>query len=576
MSPQSQSVETAAHPAELESIFLDALRQRFKAEVNRMTGGAMRRLLAQHPDADALSFPLSYLYAYHWLRANVPPAHRAGLLAAFRNPARRFLMELLLTSVDAGTFVRGYVERLSAAPAGSRVQAEQLKELLAEHGGDADRVAGAILSAWEGLGLFAQTSKQAYSELGRLERARYRDLLGREDLERLALIDALPDPGGGGRFAKLGLIPAMGCPQTCRHCMFIWRPPMRGVPDPEPLFRWVNAHTDNLLFTGGDLSRHIDSFTRAIHSMSRVQGFAILLNGDFANDMATTRRVLGDMAAAVRRRPRGWPPARVLLQISFDEFHQEVLVDKRGKLRERIPVDKIANIVECATRYREIQLCLVHKQTALSFSMDVLRRGVFGRLTQELGRRGHRLRVLSSAASPRLKRHPHDLEKTGPVLKDASFVLARYPDRPILLTSSTVDAYGRAQLLDEGETVKERDLLARVLAGNGHSAEAFDTDLMLWYNGWVTLFAAVHLCLGDFHRDGGERILARHRKDPLTAALRNFDLRLLDLYAEVRGDLQARIDAATGPHHLLHTLTEDPEVRLHLTRRLAALPRRAS
>ncbi len=538
-----------------------------------MTGGAMRRLLADHPDADALSFPLSYLYAYHWLRANVPSAHRAGLLAAFRNPARRFLMDLLAASANADAFIRGYVDQLRSATSSSLIQKRQLTALLAKHEGDEELVVGEMLSAWDELGLFSQTSNQeAYSELGRLERARYRDLLGREDLERLALIDALPDPGGGERFAKLGLIPAMGCPQTCRHCMFIWRPPMRGVPDPEPLFRWVNAHTDNLLFTGGDLSRHLDTFTRAIRSMRRVQGFAILLNGDFANDMETTRRVLGDMAAAVRQRPQDWPPARILLQISFDEFHQEVLLDKRGKLRERIPVAKIANILECAPGYREIQLCLVHKQTALSFSMEVLRRGVFGRLTQELGRRGHRVRVLSSAPSPRLKRHPHDPEKTAPVLKDASFVLVRYPDRPILLTSSTVDAYGRARLLDEGETVKERDLLAQVLAGNGHPAEAFDTDLMLWYNGWVTLFSAVHLCLGDFHRDGGERILARHRKDPLTAALRTFDLRLLDFYAEVRGDLQARIDAATGPHHLFHTLTDDPEVRLHLTRRLAALP----
>ena len=43
---------------------------------------------------------------------------------------------------------------------------------------------------------------------------------------------------------------------------------------------------------------------------------------------------------------------------------------------------------------------------------------------------------------------------------------------------------------------------------------------------------------------------------------------IFDLYKEIRDDLQQHIDAATGPHHLFHGLTEEPEVRLHLTRRL--------
>ncbi len=277
------------------------------------------------------------------------------------------------------------------------------------------------------------------------------------------------------------------------------------------------------------------------------------------------------MAAAVRERPVGWPAARILLQIGFDEFHQEVIVDKHGALRERIPVTKIANIVECAPRHPQIQLCLLHKQNALHSSMDVFRRGVFARLAQELGRRRHQIQILTSAPSPRLKRHPLHPDQTDAVLKDASFVLARHPERPILFTSSTIDAYGRATILEPGETVKDRDLLHDVLQGNAPPGEGFDTDLMFWANGWATLFSAVHICLGDLHQDGGERILARRRKDPLTAALRRFDRRLLDLYAEVRPDLAARIDSATSPHHLFHSVTEDADVRLHMTRRLAGI-----
>jgi hypothetical protein len=562
---------TASPPSQeaLRAHFLPAMRQRFKAEVNRMTGGAMAALLGNRPDAQDLTFLLTYLYAFHWLRENVHEAYRQAVLSPFRGPSRAFLMDLLEQSPDASAFVRGYLRHWLDAPADSPVQREQLLRLLAAQQNDPKRLEQELLQTWEGLRLFTKTRAQWYSELGHEERDRYREMLGDADRERLALVDALPAPAATSEpFAKLGLIPAMGCPQTCRHCMFIWRPPMRNLPDPDPLFRIVDRHTDSVLFTGGDLTRHLEVFYRAIRGMAHIRTFAILLNGDFADDMAVTHKTLEAMESAIETRPRHWPKARVLLQISFDELHQEVLFDRNGRLKERIPIAKIANVVECAPRYPAIQLCLVHKQNALNFSMDLFRRGVFGRLLEELGRRGHQVQILSTVPSPRLKRNPLDPAQTGRVLKDASFVLPRYPDSPVLLTSSTIDAYGRAALLDEGEAVKERELLQQLLRNGPPAGEAFDTDLMFWANGWVTLFSAVHICLGDIYGDGEERILERHRKDPLTAALKVFDRRLLKYYGEIRPDLEQRITAATGPHHLFHMLTEDAGVRLHMTRRL--------
>ena len=567
----SARVFCAPNQSALEPVYLTNLRRRFKAEVNRMTGGGMSRLLASHPEAERLSFPLAYLYAFHWLRREVPhPEYRRSVLWAFKGSKQAFLMELLVDSTDSKDFLHGYIDHLCVVEPETWVQRRQLLELLAQNGYDKEHLAARMLEIWEGLGLLQQSYAESYRELGREERNRYQGILGPEDRERLALVDAVPDPlTDSHRFDKLGVVPAMGCPQTCRHCMFIWRPPMRRTRDPGLLFRTVNRLTEHLLFTGGDLTRHLDGFCRAIATMDRIRTFAILLNGDFADDPDVTRQTLMAMAAAIRHRPESWPPAQVLLQISFDEFHQEVMIGPDGRLRERIPVTRIANIVECAPCYPEIQLCLLHKQNALSFTMDLFKLGVFGRLVQELGRRGHQVRVLSASPSPRVKSHPLDPRRTGRVVKDASFVLARYPDRPILLTSSTVDGYGRASLLDEGETVKERELLRQVLERGSPAGERMDTDLMFWFNGWATLFSAVHLCLGDLYRDGIETILARHRKDPLTKALGCFDLRLLQLYSEVRGDLEHRTATATSPHHLFHLITEDAEVRLHMTRELS-------
>ena len=569
---QTSRIEPEPSPSaeqDLERHFLRALRQRFKAEVNRLTGGAMEKLLAGDPEAHDLSFLLSYVYAFEWLRRDVHPRYRALVVAPYRQGGRGFLMDLLLEADDAAGVVRCFVDQMIGLSDEGLRERQQVMRLLCSCGNDPERLVERALDAWHKLGLLDPSYPAAYRALAREERERYGGMLGAEDRERLALVDALPDPPGPApAFSKLGVIPAMGCPQTCRHCMFIWRPPMRNVPDPGGLYRLVAAHTDSVLFTGGDLTRHLNHFVRAIREMGAVRTFAILLNADFAGDRATTEAVLRDMAAAVRERPRAWPAARVLLQVSFDEFHQEILAEPDGVLRERIPVAKIANTVECAPAHPQIQLCLVHKQTALNFSMDLFRKGVFGRLVEELGRRGHQVQIVGASPSPRLKEHPLEPGRTGQVVKDASFVLARFPDRPILLTSSTIDAYGRAALLDPGETVNERALLWRMLEGHDVGSEAFDTDLMFWLNGWATLFSAVHVCLGNLYEDGADQVLARHRKDPLTAALGAFDRRLLRFYGEVRDDLQDLVDRATGPHHLFHRLTERPDVRLHMTRRL--------
>lgn len=563
-----------ASQQQLLAIYLPRMRQRFKNEVNRLTSGAMAELLQDHPDAAALTFPLSYLYAFHWLQDNVHADYRAQVLETFRSPARLFLMQLLLAD-SAEAFIRGYIAHwLNSAPGGP-VQQQQLLQLLAANNQDVEQLQAAMLSAWQGLGLFDKSQKAVYGDLARTERERYGDMLSPQDLERLALVDALPDPGFKGskpRLAKAGIIPAMGCPQTCRHCMFIWRPLKPTDADPDKVYQLVDALADNVLFTGGDLTKHMDAFYNGIRAMRNVTTFAILLNGDFADDPAITDQVIKGMADAIKGRPSHWPKAKVLLQISFDEFHQEVIVDKHGKLKERIAAAKIANIVETAPRYaKQVQLALLHKQTSLNFSMDVLHKGVFARLVNELGTRGHQVQILSTAPSARLKRNPQAPDQLAPLLKDASFVLTRYPNVPILMTSSTIDGYGRAELLEDGETVKEKELLAEVLAKGPESGERFDIDLMFWFNGWATLFNAVHMCLGDLYKDGVDTIMARLRKDPLSLALNVFDTRIPTLYAEVCDDLDDLIHKATGPHHLFHMLTEDSIVRLHMTRRLIEL-----
>ncbi len=557
---------------DVRQAYLVAMRQRFKSEINRLSRGDMSDMLKKQDisrdNAENLSFLMTYIYAFNWLEQNLHTDFREAVLAAFAKGPQAFLMQMLLNSKNTTEFIQAYVHYWQHYQGDPQVQQHQLLQLL-QLKASSDTPVNYIETCWNKLQLFNRSFALGYKDLAKQEKNRYNNMLGNEDKARLALVDKLPDTALPPRFTKLGIIPAMGCPQTCRHCMFIFRPLMHNTEDPSQLYEIIDELTTSVLFTGGDLTKHLAHFYSAVSSMRNVTTFAILLNGDFADSPEISQDIMGKMAHAIHQRPSGWPKAKIILQISFDEFHQEVVVDRKGLLKERIPVTKIANIVETAPRFtNEIQLCLLHKQVHLNFSMELFQKGVFARLARELSRRGHKIEVISTAPSARLKRNPLNPEHPAQLIKDATFILSKHPETHLLLTSTTIDAYGRANMMELHETVNERDLLKQLLEGKGCGGETFDKDLMLWFNGWATLFSAVHMCLGNVFEHGINTIRKRQMKDPLSNAMNRFDLRLLDYYREKRDDLDSIIETSTSPHHLFHTITEDSAMRLHMTRQL--------
>ncbi|MBF0624186.1 MAG: hypothetical protein HQL82_05205 [Magnetococcales bacterium] len=536
---------------DLEAAYLADRRRRFKEAVARVN---------RRPDHvwPAAEFPgplqgiAGALFAHQWLRRHVAEPCRAAVAAVSRNPAHASLVRLLLACPDAPTLV-----------------AELLREWLPDAPGRYPLLQQNILARWATLDPFREDPLTRQRAIQQEQKREYGAPLSPLVLERLALVDSLPDPGPAARrFVKAGVIPVMACPQSCRHCMFVWRPSLGVAPDQSFLWELLPRLTNNLLFTGGDLSGHLDGFFHAITHLTGITTCAILLNGSLGQSLAAAREFLERCAAARRRRPAA-APVTVVIQISFDEFHQEILADRHGVLRERIPVARVANLLQAALDHPELQLVLLHKQNRLNFSTALFQQGVFARLDAELARRGLPIRVESHAPAPRPKADPVDPVRRAGVIREAVFTLGTHRRRPFHFVSSTLDAYGRAAVrVDPAEYVAERPLLQDVLAGRVPPGEAFDTDLMFRVDGPVTLFSAFHICLGDLGRDGADRILARHRKDPLLRALERFDPRLPVWYGEVRNDLSALVEQATGPYHLFHRLTREAEVRLALTRRL--------
>lgn len=118
MSASPDIMQEDACQQALLAIYLPAMRQRFKAEINRQTSGGLAQMLGQREDGAELSFLLTYLYGWHWLRHNVGDDYREPVLAAFKQPERLFLMRLLAYAETAKDFVEGYIRHWQQAPNG--------------------------------------------------------------------------------------------------------------------------------------------------------------------------------------------------------------------------------------------------------------------------------------------------------------------------------------------------------------------------------------------------------------------------------------------------------------------------
>ncbi|ABK43141.1 hypothetical protein Mmc1_0620 [Magnetococcus marinus MC-1] len=552
----------------LESDYIRNKQRAFKEAVARVNRLLQQRVVPQ-PVLEPMLEPLAHLFANAWLRSEVHPRYLSAVAALSRNPEHAFLVALLTQQLDDRAFMEAHLRSALATPA-EHPRHLRVRQLLAHHDHDFAQTVAAVLAQWQQSDLPPCADfQQAVRQVGAIEKSRYAERLDEDERARLALVDRLPDRfPTPPSFAKVGLIPRMACAQSCRHCMFVWRPVMRDLPDPTPLYKQVNGLTTQVLFTGGDLTPVMPQFYQAIRSMPRVKLFALLLNGSFAHDEQATQTLLQGMLCALQSRSKKAAVAQVVLQISFDEFHQEILADRQGHLSERIPVAHIARIVRAVSRMPEIKLSLLHKQNSLNFSDALFTDGVFERLQRALADMGESLQLLQVTQSSTTKRHPARSDHHAPVIREALMALASAPQSPIHWMSGTTDRYGRAAYLEPSLFINDQAQLERYLQGEAPT-EGFDIDPMLWLDGHVSLFSASHITMGDFFQEPLAHILTRWRRDPLLAALARFDPRLLQLYRTLNKDGDDLIASASSVHHLFHRITETAHIRLEMTRLLA-------
>lgn len=531
---------------------------------------------ANHPMKEILL----YLYAYKWLRENVDLKYYEQVLSVANNETYAFLVELMVHAADETQFLSNYIaycikpENIDKAP--HNIKARIVYE---ELGSNIERTVEAILMTWNQLGYLPAIKSKLISDEAKRQKQIFNNIGGTEDRKRLKLIDELPDSYAIKRhseFAKLAIVPSFRCKSRCRHCMFLWRPVHRQTLNPGKLYSLLNPLTKNLLFTGGDLTVYLDDFYNAVETMDHIQTFAILLNGAFAGTKEQSNRVFKSIAKALRqRKAKGFPSARVLMQISFDEFHQEVHADSDGNFYERLPIRNIANILESALPYEYITVALLHKQNAYNFSDALFKKGVFYRLAEELEERGNPIKIISIGKSQRPRQHPVTRKTTLSMIADVHFVLSRNPQKVFLMNSSLVDSIGGACFLDPGEYVKAEGIKKEALTKRHLPGEAMDMDLMFWLDGQVTSFSLPFLTWGNLFEDSLETILTRYKKDPLAHALQKFDTRLLDYYRDIAEDFDVIYQNSSSHVNLFYNILSSSKVRLRLTEWLINESRRA-
>ena len=132
--PSSKIAISDEAQQEVRQAFLASMRQRFKTEINRLTGGDMLDLLrnksSAQDDAGNLGFLMTYVYAWNWLQQNCHVDYQQAVLDAFMKGPQAFLMQMLLQSHSTAEFIQSYIHYWQSYQGQPQLQQQQLLSLL--------------------------------------------------------------------------------------------------------------------------------------------------------------------------------------------------------------------------------------------------------------------------------------------------------------------------------------------------------------------------------------------------------------------------------------------------------------
>lgn len=443
-----------------------------------------------------------------------------------------------------------------------------------------------VLWVWKELDLGKSLDRAGMvKKLVEEKRRLYRRIGSGADRERRRLVRKLAEEGGRKTELKLlniGIVPTELCPVECRFCLAPWKSSVEerlGKALKEEEFmkiareavEFANKHGLILTITGGEPLLEMERVLNIIRiADTRVE---LTTSGYWARSMKAAHRVLGKLERAVKGNDS--PGFSFSLQLSVDFFHQEIRPWRNRELRESVPVEYLANVVEAVLRGHDLDLCLLPKYTRYEDPLVLL--------LEELGRRGLKARIARKFYDPRLRvsvpgEDGRLLEKPALLKAYLSFGAA---EKQVFLLYTAVEGIGGASVLEPFEypAFKQRTLEFLEQEKSPERFPILGLEVSDDGNVYPGAHALYSWCLGNLLETSMEEIARNLEYDPLAIALGEDPALIKNIALETKPGLRGELEKASSPLVALYKILEDDAMRLHITKRLVeeyaeGIPRR--
>lgn len=439
-----------------------------------------------------------------------------------------------------------------------------------------DYIRKEVMRTWGSLGLYSRSNWPALADaLVEEKKKLYRRIGSDADLERRRLIKRLAEEGGKKaelQLLNVGIVPTELCPSQCRFCLAPWKSRAderlgRALSDEEfkrmadDAIGFAKKRGLIITLTGGEPVLEME---RVLHIISRAETrVELTTSGHWAGSGESVRRVLDALEKAVK--DNSSKDFSFSIQLSVDHFHQEVKRGVKGELREGIPVENLANIVEAVLTDYDLELCLLPKYTRYEDPLVYL--------FQELEKRGLRPRISRKFFDPRLR---VSVQGKDGALVDKPALLKAYigfesTDKEIFLLYTAVEGIGGAKMLEPFEFPAFKARTKEFLEKE-ESQERFPiiglevSDDGNVYPGAHALYS---WCLGNLRDTSLEEIARLMEYDPLVIALAENPAAIKNEALKINPGLMKELEKASSPLVALYKILEDDIMRLNITRKLA-------
>ena len=368
--------------------------------------------------------------------------------------------------------------------------------------------------------------------------------------------------------------PGFKCDIACRHCLLVDRGLTRHVSREErfaklqELLDRYDREKKVIVQLDGEIigtPGEVEILLYVLRHSTKPVSF--VTNVSWASTPQAARGLCSKLLAEVSKNPYLATVSHpIYIQLSFDDFHQEIVADEQGRLRRQVDIENIANAIQIIVEeYQQLRCALISLRTA-GLAM----------LTDELGaaldRRGyiltplfHRLDPITGSPIAKVQMRFHDgvtredTEKEYYILKNKT-TGKKVTNFSFAVVKSFMFRTGWAELLEDFEYIHACARTENFLFNA--PCTAMDGNVVI-----SSMFLRVW-SIGNIYDESLDEIIARAKSDPLVWMLAGQRRELIEFAREVEPELTEGLEAAGYSYdEMAVRIFHEPALRLYITQR---------